>query len=220
MKWLLTFWTLAMGLIFWVPLPGGPPSPLSHADLLIHYGLFSGYGFILWEWIRPDRNRFYWIDWGMVLLIVAVMMETGQALVPGRTVNLLDYLANGLGGLSGGAIFLRRNIWLRTLGNTVFTGIFLFAGGSSDAKRKHAGHIPPRLESNVYRNNFRSRAVDRSGSGHDTPDSVVEHTIDPPAGTGSVSPAEPDRPFPRPTRYSDRRYQLFPALFDTFVWLQ
>lgn len=102
MVWLAWLWTLGMGVLLWMPLPPSDPSPIGQLDLPIHFGLFIVQAQLFRACLEPTKNRFYWIDWACLTITFALLFETGQALVPGRTVSGLDYTVNLVAVMAGG----------------------------------------------------------------------------------------------------------------------
>lgn len=131
MKWFLGLWMACMGTVFWMPLGHGQPSPFGGADLLIHAGMFLVFGVILHQVIDPAENGYFWIDWAIFLILVGLIMETIQGMIPGRSIQSLDYTANILGGWCGGIICFNRNNGTRWPLTIPLGLILLVSGGSA-----------------------------------------------------------------------------------------
>lgn len=122
-----------MAVLLWSPVPQGPSSPIGHLDLMIHLGLFLMLGSLLKATAGGNSTqRTLRTAFGLGLL-GALVFETGQWFVPGRSVNLLDYATNGLAvvlgvlALPGGKRYRNLTLPVVTSGFSLavgFTGIF------------------------------------------------------------------------------------------------
>lgn len=97
----------ATGLATWLSLTPRPPAPAglpAGADLVAHFVMHAGVALLVFLGWRPGRGP------ALVVLTLAVALEAGQRLSPGRTVSGLDLAMNLLGALTGAgfAILLRR----------------------------------------------------------------------------------------------------------------
>ncbi len=104
----LTPLTLYCGLIFWLSGRSGTPDPFlfPHQDKLIHIALYAAMGWLACRFFR------HLVSQRRVLILVSIAFcslygitdEFHQSLVPGRTPDVMDWLADTLGAAI--AIFL------------------------------------------------------------------------------------------------------------------
>lgn len=92
------------------------PRYITRTDLATNLLVYAPLGYALsLQFSRPGKR-----PRGVVLsciagLLLSLMMESGQQLLPGRIASNLDMLTNGLGALSGALISLHHGRWLRAM---------------------------------------------------------------------------------------------------------
>jgi VanZ family protein len=97
----------AVALAAWLSLTPTPPVPTglpSGADLVVHFLMHAGVAWLVFLGWRPGRGP------ALLVLALAVALEAGQSLSPGRVVSALDLAMNLAGALAGAgaAVALRR----------------------------------------------------------------------------------------------------------------
>ncbi|HEX2065819.1 MAG TPA: VanZ family protein, partial [Candidatus Thermoplasmatota archaeon] len=100
MRWRRPAWTIAVLALFvyaqWTTQAPGPGLP----DKALHSLLYAGFALVLWTWLPPSETL---ARAGVTVAagyLVGLVMEAGQASIPGRTPDVLDVAAN-LAGLLG-----------------------------------------------------------------------------------------------------------------------
>ena len=92
----------AIAVLLLMPLPF---ALLSRTDLLGHFLLFGVMTFLI---IAFARSRSQVIALSFLTIVYGIALEFAQAHVPGRTFDIADAIANGIGGIAGclGALVL------------------------------------------------------------------------------------------------------------------
>ena len=85
-------------------------SPGLHLDKLIHFFEYAILAFLVARAIaampRIERGWSIWIVSSLVVLAVGCADECYQSIVPNRSSELLDLLADGIGGMVGSGLYL------------------------------------------------------------------------------------------------------------------
>jgi VanZ family protein len=111
----LKFWfpvIIYSGIIFWVSsLPYvKTPMPKIHFDVILHMLVYMPFGFLLAKAIKNTKNSVSWKSLlGLVLLfsfLYGCSDEFHQSFVPGRSSEVLDLIADTIGGVIGGYVYL------------------------------------------------------------------------------------------------------------------
>jgi VanZ family protein len=121
------FWLSAILLIsycvFLFYLSSLPNSSLPHLhfpDIVMHYFLYLGFGFIFAFFINNLKLDLSWINTGITtfffIAIYGLGDEIHQIFVPGRNFSLLDLLVNAIGGISGWLLFIFLYTYLKRIG--------------------------------------------------------------------------------------------------------
>jgi VanZ family protein len=88
-------------------LPSTPDWGFS-VDKVVHFFLFVVLGYLLVRSFKPDKRHWsrlilYAV---MICVIFGLIMETVQIIVPGRTYNMVDLVADGTGAAFGCLVFV------------------------------------------------------------------------------------------------------------------
>lgn len=105
-----TGWVLLTLILLWFPTVDTPSTAAWHMDLLVHMGLFWVLGG--WSWPASPGGRVNLIRWAFLTVGIAVLGESGQLYIPGRSFQFLDLWINVAGIAAGG-------LWSRTLTGTL-----------------------------------------------------------------------------------------------------
>lgn len=110
----LVYWA-AMTLGTHLPGPAAPDVPYS--DKSLHFMAYAGLGFLLaWAW--ATRRPFLWGGPVFALLVAAGwggLDEITQALIPGRDADVVDWLYDTAGTLTGIGSFLLLELFVRRM---------------------------------------------------------------------------------------------------------
>lgn len=123
-------WVLMTLILLWSPTVDTPSTAAWHMDLLVHMGLFWVLGG--WSWPASPGGRVNLIRWALLTVGIAVLGESGQLYIPGRSFQFLDLWINAAGIAAGGWWFHSLS---RTLGRrharrrTLLVGLALMAAG-------------------------------------------------------------------------------------------
>ncbi len=108
-KWLpVLVWA---SLIFYLSHQPGIPSAFHFSDKLLHLGTYFVFGLLL---ARPFGERRMLIAF-LGALLYGLSDEFHQSFIPGRTVEMGDWVADGVGGLFGGWAYVRLKKWPKFL---------------------------------------------------------------------------------------------------------
>lgn len=117
-RYYLLFGLAWMGFIFMMSArPSVPVPPLFDGqDKFMHVGVYAVLGF-LWAraWL-PQGKPFLWRHVAGVTLLCAIYGATDefhQMYVPGRDVSLMDWMADGVGGLLGAIVHRQRSLMVK-----------------------------------------------------------------------------------------------------------
>jgi VanZ family protein len=113
---LLLGWIIATLFLTWTPgqvLPKPEFFDISFVDLLVHFGIFTVFSFLLTgmlfyetKWKFSTRKIIVFVIF--TSLMFSLITESGQILIPGRYFHILDIIMNFLGSLIGlGLFFLK-----------------------------------------------------------------------------------------------------------------
>lgn len=100
----------AMLAVYWTALCVGThlpgrflTAPLNVSDKVLHFLAYTGLGILLAAFLPLLGARDWRVSWGAlaIVLVYAALDELGQMLVPGRTAELADWLANAGGAVTG-----------------------------------------------------------------------------------------------------------------------
>mgnify|MGYP000697259071 CR=1 FL=1 len=98
-------WLVVIFILTSLPAPVLPEVRFRHADKLIHFAIYLPLGFLLARAFR-ERGARALLYAAALCLAAASCDELHQILVPGRSADILDLLADLAGGLAGAALFL------------------------------------------------------------------------------------------------------------------
>ena len=131
-------------LVYWSALALGThwPHTSHHAtvqynDKLAHYVGYAGLAFLI-SMFWSSRWR---ISWRAILIILALCMtygaldELSQMLVPGRSAEVADWVADSVGALSGIAIFLAARIMFKNVMQSEEQGELIADGENAGCAR-------------------------------------------------------------------------------------
>jgi VanZ family protein len=106
-------WTLAVQILLVIPGKNLPKAPVDlNIDKLIHFILFAG---MAWLWCRylmakkgvtHLKKKFFYIM--LAVLANGIMMEFVQKFIPNRSFDIIDIVADSLGGIFGYWLIIRR----------------------------------------------------------------------------------------------------------------
>lgn len=107
-RWISVGLAIYWGVIFLlthIPLPKASHSAgrLPHTDKIVHFTFYFGLSFLL-VWLLSQRRRPIWMTVAMTLGLVCLygcIDELLQQLIPSRSADVLDLLADALGGTAG-----------------------------------------------------------------------------------------------------------------------
>lgn len=109
LDWLIVF-GYAAGIFILSSSPNLPaPIPFAHADKLYHLVEYGVFGFLIVRALYSSREKLQGADIRMVAVIIALFYavtdELHQYFVPGRTMELMDILSDGVGATIGQLFF-------------------------------------------------------------------------------------------------------------------
>jgi len=97
-------WFVLIFILTSLPAPILPEIRISHADKMIHFAVYLPLGFLLARSFRQRGPRALLYAVGLCLA-AASCDELHQILIPGRSADVLDLLADLAGSLTGGALW-------------------------------------------------------------------------------------------------------------------
>jgi VanZ family protein len=98
-------WLVVIFILTSLPAPVIPDVRIPHADKMIHFAIYLPLGFLLARAFRHRGSRA--ILYAAALCLAAASCdELHQVLVPGRSADILDLLADLAGGLAGAGLWL------------------------------------------------------------------------------------------------------------------
>lgn len=90
------------------------PRYITRTDLATNLLIYVPLGYALARWFtRPGHAGRGVITGAACSLVISLLLESGQQLLPGRIASNLDMLVNGLGALTGALLTLHHGRWLR-----------------------------------------------------------------------------------------------------------
>ena len=100
---------MVAGFIFFLSSLSHPSVPkFQYSDKVFHVIAYSTLGFFLVRSMRPWRKNWTWLQMALFgaigCLLYGVSDEFHQHFVPPRSVELMDVVADGVGGLIGGVL--------------------------------------------------------------------------------------------------------------------